>query len=254
MHYQIYLPGKRTGDGEYLEAAGLGHLRGGEEYWETSTGPDGTGGMIVTWPLDDPGYLFGYYPDEQEWLVGPNGKPKAESGWQQSKDLEPLSASGSPLYYCGFWGGRPPTPLELGKPPGVPGMEIMLGDGNRWVVPVAELLPKDVIFKAGSPQAVVKQQFEKFWDESTRWVGWFLEADPEREIPESFIPDLFEYVLRALSLNYRIVPELVTQLRLLDYQTIFASVAATLHKPAIDDVELEKKTADLVELAGIPAG
>lgn len=50
MHFQIYLPGGRGADPAQLDQVGLGDLREGAQFVAAADGPDGAGGMVVSWP------------------------------------------------------------------------------------------------------------------------------------------------------------------------------------------------------------
>lgn len=209
-HFQIFLPDARDSDhAEQLAAAGLAHLATGFDPLQCD-GPDGQSGVCLAWRTPQQTRM-GYRPDEQTWLPAvPDGDLPAKR------------------YYVGLWNDSPPTPKDLQRPYAAPGRWLRLGDGNQWLIPESAELPADrILADDGSWKFEVQREFHDFHLECQRWADVVAEADKETTIPWE---ELDAFNRRALQINYRIVPELVSHLRLFNSanmaQPLFAAIGA----------------------------
>lgn len=222
MHFQIYVPRPDMSVVPSLAAAGLAELQAGAEHVEAA-GPDGGRGYVYAWRKPtDACRDHGYFPDRQTWI------PSKPAG----------------RYYVGLWNDAPPTPAELARPRPLEGSPVGLGDGREWLIPAAARVPRDcVLDDDGVPAFVVGERCRAFWDESERFFRDLVLADVEaRKLVID--ADWWAYLCRALAMNYRVVPELVSHLRLFDTDTMFAAVMATVDGLRIREAEAQKKTAD----------
>lgn len=218
-HYQIYIPGPPNGPERRLGEVGLGDLIGRHEPMDCLNGPDGTGGLLVSWRPDDPSQRTGFFPKEQTWVKNATGQ-----------------------YFVGFWNDAPPHPVELERADTHDGYAVPLQDGNKWAVPAAVWLPKDVILGVNDAKSQVKPEHFDFWEEAKRWVRDFLVMD-KNSAPE-YLPQMAQYVYRALALNYRLTIEVVNHLRLFDERSILDCLRATLDGLILDEIIDEKKNED----------
>ncbi len=224
-HPQIIIPGAENLDPRALVQAGLEDWIGQQECAMIPGGPDGGPGLLASWRPGHPQQRIGYYPDEQEWLPA-----TCESGTK-------------PAYWIGFWKDSPPTPEQLGKDTRQAGYLVELRDGNNWSVPAAHDLPRDVRFHAaGRITEVVKPEHAEFWEESQHWVQHFLLMDESVIAGYQIEPRMAMHVYRALRINYRVTPEVLNYLTLLDGPAVITCCRATIDGLLLDDVLREKKT------------
>lgn len=151
---------------------------------------DGVPGRLIRW--DDP------FRTERNAAPGVEGK-------QWWTDIHGNS--------IGWDADNPPTPIDLlrhrmyDNSPQLDSFPADLDDGNTWLVPLARRLPDAwTQDRDGRPRLAPKRQFAWYWDEVTQFIarmaaGEFAPDDP----PE----DAFWLAVRALSMNYRICPEVV---------------------------------------------
>lgn len=192
MHPLVYIPGDRS---DCLQRVGLDALLDGAAYTSCPKGPDGRGGQLVSWSTPHRPVKPIYRPAEQEWVpaVPLNGRPAAR-------------------YHVGFWNASPVKPVDLLRPDAKRGASVRLGDGELWEVPRAWDLPFDLVRgDSGLYERVVQRRFTEFFVGVGHWRVKFEEAKEG----DSFLwADLADFVELALSINYRITPEIINHLRL----------------------------------------
>jgi len=88
----------------------------------------------------------------------------------------------------------------------------------------------------GSVQSRVKKQFEPFAEEASRWKKLIFDPDEPFECSEEETSDLIDFVFLTLQLNYRIIPEVATHLRLLDVQNLMQCIQAVFHDPKRENI------------------
>lgn len=146
MHYLIYLPGVSgmVGDVSLTKRGGGDLLRGGGWRWipVAGTGPDrdGHGSGLIGFHGNDQGkFNEGVDTTEWTWYESP---PCDNYGYPPADPDKPQFAGG------GYWVGIHKTPLlrplpeELARPEMLEGCAVRLRDGNQWIVPAADYLPK----------------------------------------------------------------------------------------------------------------
>lgn len=199
-HFLIYLPGAQGQSPELLEAAGLADFVAGAEFLQ-SPGPDGGRGAICAWrkPGHDPRVNFA--PSEQTWI---------------------RQAVERPLYYAGIWNDKPPLPEELLRPYPYRGRQFALGDGQQWLLPFARELPRDLVLSDdGGWRFEVQRRFYAFWLECQNWIEDLVSSGDPNIDRDSFVAKvsylrMVEFLIRALRINYRLLPEVASHLRLFD--------------------------------------
>lgn len=207
MHYQIFIPGVRCADPQHLVDVGLGDLVGEATFLE-SEGPEQTTGVIVGWPK--PGQAqMGYQPQSQIW------RPAVARG-----DLP------AGRYYVGLWAGALPTPQDLRRRYPQPGVHVTLGDGQQWLLPRAKQLNAEMILADdGTWKFEPQRQYHAFWLAYCEWEDFFIQAPTGSTF--SFT-EAADFVLSALRINYRVVPELVNELRLFTKENVRSALYALL--------------------------
>lgn len=239
MHYQLYVP-KTADTWPTLEGILPARWLSGVNQVETHSGPDGGAGRVFSWPTPSAPENQ-YLPDRYKWVAGQGGRLPGQ--WSSR------AAAGG--YWVGLRKGSPPTPEDLALPERFAGRELTLGDGQVWTVPAAAKLPRAYRLRDGIWTSEVRAEFRMFWDDS---VVWFERSRPALEGRATSIvapPEWIDYVLSALALNYRLLPEVASELGLLGTDNAFDAILATVSGHLLLEVAAEKKSPDA---ACTPAG
>jgi hypothetical protein len=217
MHHVIYLPQHDTANVAHLGEVGLADHAPGAQM--TALGVEQqviagehAGGLLITWG---------------------SSKPKLKDlpalTWLPAMPLDDLPAR---RYFVGVDPDHPPQPHELLREKPHRGTPVGMGDGHLWVIPHANELPFDIVrdLSTGEIRQTPRPAFYRFWCKALSWQQMFdrhQEGDP--------LPDLLEqveFVEESLRLNYRLTPEIVTHLALMNTGptgTLRACLAACLH-------------------------
>lgn len=131
--------------------------------------------------------------------------------WLPAMPLDGLPAR---RYFIGLDQTDPPRPHELLKPEPCPGSPVKLGDENTWVIPHAKQLPFDIIRnpQTGEVTNQPRPRFYAFWHKCLVWQR-LVEAVGDTESAVDDV-DQAEFLEEALRLNYRVTPELISNIRL----------------------------------------
>jgi hypothetical protein len=256
MHFILYFPGRRgvpAGD-EHLSSCGLaglageGHSRQAPVWFEPpGRGPDGTTGICCTW-------LKGDGSDPPMGIV---------DGWQ----WQPCRPSPSgPLKKGDYWVGVNPAagvrPADLERQETLAGYWVTLGDGQQWHVPAAPLMPHvHGLGPDGIYDRQIDQAYRAFHEASQVFAQGIFEKLAQlhvmhatrgtKKLAADFdLPATFAYCVQALSFNYRLNAELITQLGLLNDRGMQQVIKATVDLPVLLTVTDQKKTARV----SIPVG
>ena len=231
MRFLIYIPGDGTSSEQKLVDVGLPTLAQGCSAIATPAGPDGKPGVVFSWPTSDPRSTMGYLPDIQEWIPA-----------------EAVGDLAEKRYWVGFVKGLLPTPQELSRPMLLEGDDdsrgTVLGDGRKWVIPAAGMLPKRSRYTSKGWGWEVVKQFEAYWDESCQWYLELATKVLSDDRKTTVSADCCDYLTRALSLNYMVTPEVVSHLGLFNTLTIGPALKATIQGIAVRDEAAQKKTDD----------
>lgn len=240
-----------------IERHGLGHAftRGADRArcvfgWNpVAAGPDGAPGAILAAGVEVDGGVAAdplYRPDTQVWQRAPGG-----------------------TWWLGMDPARPPVPADLERADGIPGHDVVLGDGQTWRVPV--LINWDG--KSAVPERLGL-------DEEGEWTSepldryrdvlsfarriWSLIArhndlvDGDDVVPELTDTEAKDRAVQMLAVNYRIARVEVARLGL-----FITSETGTLEKlleACVDIPMADRIVAALADakknddLAGTPAG
>lgn len=225
-HYLIFIPGDDRADPSKLDAVGLSHLKANAFFHPIQQGPSGLRGVNVAWNSLDQKH---FDADKQTWIEAvPNGDLKAGR------------------YWVGFWKDDPPTPTDLAwQGTRFEGSMITLGDGNQWLIPAAGLLPSTwKLNRDGEPELQVKELFTKFFERSKQWFVQFIEHDAS-DVSIRLNADVWEYLYEALSFNYRMTPEVVSELGLWNTSNIVEGLLKTVDGLHIrDEMGSQKKRVE----------
>lgn len=188
-------------------------------------GPDGGEGVLVSIPQGE-GVRFD--ADAQTWVRFDRPAPGG-------------------TIWLGWWNDARPGPDSIQRAVTLPGYGVLLGDGNTWVVPVAKLLPASRVWDGKSWLTRQRPVYaalwnlscdllREFWEPVNTWAE-MIERHQQRDDKSAVaIPAdeearatavLSEYeaatagydpmdTVRILSANYRIGPEEVSALELID--------------------------------------
>lgn len=190
MHYQIFIP-SQTGGTNLLESVGLAdHVEGAEcRQVNAGSGPHELGGTLFAWPRA--GQPWGVNDEKQTWI------PCAE-------------------YHVGVWNDSPPVPGDLLRRRPHRGAYCKLGDGNQWLIPAWQQLPRNVVLLPdGTTTLEVKPKYLPLWEAAEYWGRKFGGVSS----PFSFL-ELSNFCILLLRLNYRIAPELTGHLELFDTENL----------------------------------
>lgn len=196
-HFLLFLPGARGQSPALLESVGLADFVAGAEFTEIGQGPTDQPGVLVAWRKPGGDSRFHFAADQQAWTPAAAGGPAA-----------PGLAAGR--YWVGTWKDAPPTPVDLLRPYHHGGRSIELGDGNTWRFPEKADLPHDAIMADdGSYRFELQRKFHAFAIEAGDWLTLLGNESATFDYGK-----LVAFLVLALSLNYRLTPEVVSGLRL----------------------------------------
>lgn len=217
MHFQIYIPATVAADhpGVHpLESVGLADLVGDSRQLGVDTGPDDARGVCFGWSRSGFPQL-GYRPTVQAW------RPAVPCG-----DLP------ARRYWVGLWKDSPPTPDDLQRPYAVRGKWLGLPDGHEWLLPQAKELPATAVLSDdGTWRFEVQRKYHDFHLKSLKWFEHFGRGE------RSFTFDkAIAFLMAALRINYRVVPEVIDALGLLTSDNIGEALLAIVAGFAGDDV------------------
>lgn len=257
MHYFIYFPGATAPDPRLFERNNIqGLLRGGNpDMAQTRCGPDGKHGIIATWG----------------W--GSGGSPVLAD--TEDKTWRRFEVDGEPLgWMLGWVTDSPPEPadLELDDSLKIDGSYIKLGDGNEWLVPESQYVPREHKYdsRAKSWTIGAPAEFEEFCRKAEQYaidvlgaileLGRAYEFGKEHDIsfseekPVEFsLQGLIGFVVESLSINYRLTPEIVSEFGLLDTPSITRAIHAIAGQHEKSFMRIVKKNYN-EDIISIPIG
>jgi hypothetical protein len=221
MRYLIFIPkpSAKLQGRALLESVGLGDHAKGFDALPIAAGPTGQAGTLFAW-LDHEQTRIAHEPDQQTWI------PSLISGDQPSG-----------AYWVGVWNDSPPSEKDLRRPEGRKGAWITMADGSRWQFPSPDKLERFPEIKDGKLTWVVDEQFAWFVQEIDKRRA-MLTVDSETPGKAFVSWDLVEdfgFIARALRLNYRIVPEVVINRRLISETTLKSLTTGILGYSLIED-------------------
>jgi hypothetical protein len=238
--YAIYIPNKTGAAPEHLDDVGLSILRRDRcpEFADVlANAPDGGRGIIGCWrTLSDNG---GFNPKDYTWTPAKADKAR---GLPAKRFYIGIPA-------CGI------RPQDIERKQTYRGYAIPLADGYRWSIPPAVSLPhKHGLDEEGSPVRVIEDAWRGYWDRSEKFAIEFFAAvdrlNSGATETQFTLADAWAFSCEALSLNYRLSPEIVDALGLLNDDGMRNIIKAAIDLPVLIDAENQKKTETLT----IPVG
>jgi hypothetical protein len=191
---------------DQLASVGLAdHAIGGLPYTVPTDGPDGRSGTLYAWLKTGTSQKH-FDPQRQTWF------PAAQNGeLPQGR------------YWVGVWKDAPPTEMDLRRPYRYGGKSVELA-GQHWLVPVPHELPHDArLADDGSWRYVIQRQYHDYY---LRVLDY--RSDAAEGGARLTLLNMLTLSLEALSLNYRLPPELASHLRLFDQNSAARAFAAAL--------------------------
>jgi hypothetical protein len=252
-HYALFFSGADAPDDSLLDRAGLGPLRntGVPIHWHRvlRDGPDGHDGMICCW-----------YAGSRDRDADPSNH--ASMLWYPAKPDKTRSLDAGRFWY-GYDPARPPVPHDLALPRRYPGYDIECADGHRWHIPAAIKLPHEHgLNGSGEWERRIARQYQAFFDRAMQYgVHIFSQMDaaevykaahPEMQdsdiLASVTLEEADKHCCDALMLNYRLTPEIIDFLGLLNDTAMFAIISATIDLPQIHEIVAQKKTGSHVAI------
>lgn len=247
----VYVPARFAhGDKKtLLESFGLERLvadRGPTAIDVLNGGPDGANGILCHWmqPGDPFAGRAGVVLDKQTWYEAP-ASVEHEKG----------------RYWLGWYTDHPPAPADLAMTEQYGGGWVQLGDNREWLIPATRRLSHrgSLDPQTGKFRRVPKDRYTEFCRKAAAHahavfsaVGAFNayleqhpDADPEEYEVECTLEDAWEYCCEALSINYRVTPEVIDALKLFDDQSMIAVMMQTVELTEILETQGQKKTEKL---------
>ena len=186
----------------------------------TNSGPGGKAGMIVAPQQEQFGSHIGYFPEEQTW-----------------------EKSATADHWLGIYKDNPPKPEDLAREEQIAGHELVLGDGQKWLVPVARsfqgLSPLPQRLRLGPEGKLVGEMLPRYIAMSEAaervWEDWKLAVSQgetgEEPRGNMDIEHGWRIAVMALSVNYRIDPDEASLLGLIDTQCLAKVLRAIIDIP-----------------------
>jgi hypothetical protein len=234
----VYLPGS-TGNngGDELKRVGLAELldRSVSPIATpiVTAGPDGGGGRLITF-------------DSPNLPATPTNIDMATQEWKPAPPSGELPAG---RYWLGYVKDQRPTPAELQRADLCDGEPVILRDGNQWVVPIADYLPKRLTVDPSSGKEVreVAERHRAFVHWADSLYEYFLSdgfaAMLEKDLVVQ-IPDGLAGVAMALAKNYRVNRDVVDLLELVEEYEAFEVVKVAIGMAGTLRAISEKKNTE----------
>ena len=212
MHFQLFFPNAGPDTGQALRRANLPDFVDGATSCQLAIG--GVGGLLVGW-----GQGIGFAPERQRWIDGPG-------------------------YRIGFWTDSGCMPEELARGSLFPGYRMSLADGNQWIVPAAAELPTNIRLVDSKWTHVRKPQFDEYWKRSEVWFRRLVLLDLNEERiredaglnSDELLSEWVDFVVFALRQNYRLTPQIASELGLIDSQALLNVTMSAVDGMAIREV------------------
>lgn len=184
--FAIYFPGKTGATVDHFREAGLQELLDdvSPSFTDLSPGPDGAPGLAATW---SPGPIVS---PALEWTPRRGGK-----------------------FWFGKTSGEKLAPADLARRERQLGADVTLADGQAWHIPIARQLPQLLgLDDDGRLKPQILPLYQDFWELAWQATDWFR-ADDHGMCWVDFRA-CFDFVVRALSINYRVNGDVATWLAL----------------------------------------
>lgn len=200
MHFLLFVPDCTAADLEVrLKVAGIAHLLGGHDVLPRVSGPGGLTGLMTGW-LSPDNPRMNYDAGQQEWI------PSVVKG-----------DDGAARYWIGIWKDKPPRSNELRRHYTQSGDLIELG-GQQWKLPTPSTVDSRAVYADdGTMRWEVVRQFAWVCDEADELRQTYLQPSEFGVRQMVFLAEpsaQINWLLKLLSINYRITPEVAVHLDL----------------------------------------
>lgn len=222
--FAIYIPNQRGDAAKLLKTVGaewaLDPVVKPVAAVVAGTGPDGGSGTLVGFEHRDqvnPAVVIRrVLPDRQEWqpaapdVDGPAGR-----------------------YWLGVWRQHMPMPEDLQRAHVCDGLPLPLADGNEWIVPVVDNLPKRLKLdrSTGKEFEVPLEEYQRLTDRTREIFEAVMTEDnrtPLARMVDALGVSAMHYATEALAASYRIDINLVDTLGLFgEYEVVEAAMITT---------------------------
>jgi hypothetical protein len=250
--YVIYLPGVQGANPQHLDKVGLGGLcaDGAPEFADIlDGGPDRGSGLLAAWRTGNTATDPSFSVADFKWVPAKACKARG------------LAAK---RFYFGVDPQRPVTPKCIERKNRSLGYNIDLRDGHSWHIPAAMKLPHTHgLNDDGEFDRQVAEEYREYWQASEQYAVQFFKAIDQLDFLKQQRPktdttlavdftlaNAWEFACLSLAINYRVTPEIVDMLKLLDDVGMRNIIKAAIDLPVIFEVRGQKKTDDL----SIPVG
>lgn len=151
-------------------------------------------------------------------------------------------------YWVGVWKDRPATPEYLLREMTIDGHEVILRDGNAWVIPMVEYLPQRITYDRETRQEKQMPFAEdaEFIARANELFAYFISDDFQQRVAIEKVVHIengLAFAAAALAKNYRVNRDLVDALELIGEVEAFAVARIVTGLSLVDELEAQKKTA-----------
>jgi len=249
--YSIYFPGVQGSSPQHFDRVGLVGLAENAQFCDVlQHGPDGGRGVVATWPTGKT--ATDSHPGMHEAIRWVAAKP----------DEERKLAAGR--FWMGFDEARPLTPVDVARKAQAEGCWRVLRDGQAWKIPSCPRLPSRATLHPGTGKFcfATEPRYAEFARRANTYAVEMFKQFGELDLLRSVKPDIeadatvgleieeaWQHCCDALSINYRLTPELIDAMELLDQTTMVAVVLSTFdYDQIIECAELKKKPTATISL------
>ena len=145
-----------------------------------------------------------------------------------------------PGMHVGVWKGHKPTEEDLRKPDGILGQKVRMLDGQEWTLPVlmydtgkgpVSMAPSALVYRQGRWESHVREEFKPVASKAlgvhSKIAATLAEIDRQQKLTSCpTVGECVEFVAVGLALNYRVGPEEVGLLGILDPSLILQHAGA----------------------------
>ena len=244
----IYVPGAsphNTYDG--LHEAGLGRICSSLDF----PSPQPIAREVATGPAEEPGMVYGYQERDEPFGITVAYLPHKQD-WQRVE----VAGASRPAWLGRDNGRTHVSPQALKRYTRFPSVEVLLDDGQSWLLPLVKDLPRKIHFAGGRVTERIKDQYAAHFEMGTRVYEELIamkSGDSERTDGLS-VKDAWLFVVEGLAMNYCLTPEIVDYLGLLtDQKTLLSAAGASVEYPLMMEWNRQKKTTDRTPDASVLA-
>ncbi len=216
-----------------LEEVGLANIFEGVNYSQRQTAQGPGGGDCTLICIGDDAKRLYFKPEEQSWQQSLNEK-----------------------YWAGFYEKDKPSEEILRREKQLAGHEIELGNGSKWLIPVARIitggsaLPQSLILgKNNEVRTEALPQYAQFSAKAEKlWEDFLNENSEKKKEVKLTIPERMTFASEALAWNYHIGTEEVNLLKLITTQNLHEVLEVIIDIPTLikvaKEMEAQKKNTE----------